>query len=72
MREAVSTALGVSFISESECPPDPRLVYAPVVSRQAKTAFVENLLFRRDRRHVPAISAFIEAAQEERSLMETR
>lgn len=70
VREAVALSLGLSFFAESECPPDPRLSYAPVAATRAKTVIVENLLCRRDRRRVPAISAFLEAARAERSLLE--
>lgn len=70
VREAVALSLGLAFFSESECPPDPRLVYAPVAARRAKTMFVENILLRRDRRRVPAISAFLQAAQDERQSIE--
>lgn len=70
VREAVALSLGLSFFAESECPPDPRLIYAPVVARRAKTMIVENLLYRRDRRRVLAISAFLDAAHEERARME--
>lgn len=70
VREAVALSLGLSFIAESECPPDPRLSYAPVVAPRATTAFIENLLVRRDRRRVPAIAAFLQAAHEERVLLE--
>ncbi|MFT3688407.1 LysR substrate-binding domain-containing protein [Paenirhodobacter sp.] len=70
VREAVALSLGLSFFAESECPPDPRLTYAPVAARRAKTVIVENLLYRRDRRHVLAISAFLEAAREERTRTE--
>lgn len=66
VREAVALSLGLSFFAESECPPDPRLTYVPVASRRGKTAFVENLLVRRDRRRVPVIAAFLEAALAER------
>ncbi|QDY71274.1 LysR substrate-binding domain-containing protein [Qingshengfaniella alkalisoli] len=63
VREAVANGLGISFFSESECPPDPRLGYAPVKARRGKTSFVEYVLLRRDRRHVPEIKAFSTAAQ---------
>ena len=67
VREAVALSLGLSFFSEAECPPDPRLRYAPVVARRGRTVFVENLIVRRDRRRAPAIKAFLDAAAEERA-----
>ena len=67
VREAVALSLGLSFFSEAECPPDPRLRYAPVAARQGRTVFVENLIVRRDRRRVPVIKAFLDAAAEERA-----
>lgn len=67
VREAVALSLGLSFFSEAECPPDPRLRYAPVVARRGRTVFVENLIVRRDRRRVPVIKAFLDAAAEERA-----
>lgn len=66
VREAVAQGVGVSFFSESECPPDHRLRYAPVSSRHGKTSFVEYILLRRDRRRVPEIRAFTAAATAER------
>lgn len=66
VREAVALSLGISFFAESECPPDLRLTYAPVIARQAKIGFVENVLYRRDRRRVPEVAAFLQSAQEER------
>lgn len=66
VREAVALSLGVSFFAQSECPPDPRLRYLPLVAPKARTYFVENLLVRRDRRHQPEISAFLLAANAER------
>ncbi|MGN7868592.1 LysR substrate-binding domain-containing protein [Paracoccus sp. 22332] len=65
VREAVALTLGVSFFARSECPPDPRLAYLPVASRQGRTTYVENLMVRRERRHEPAIRNFILAAREE-------
>ncbi|MCA0941805.1 LysR family transcriptional regulator [Salipiger pacificus] len=66
VREAVALRLGLAFFSESECPPDPRLRYAPVRAIRGQTSFVEHLLLRRDRRRVPEIRAFVEAANFER------
>lgn len=63
VREAVALSLGISFFAQSECPPDARLRYLPLIAPKARTYFVENLLVRRDRRHQPEIRAFLHAAE---------
>lgn len=65
VREAVAMSLGVSFFARSECPPDPRLCYLPLVPGKGRTTFVENVMVRRDRRNEPAIRSFILAARAE-------
>lgn len=62
IREAVARALGVSLVAESDCPPDPRLIYRPLASSGLRVAFDEHLVIRKDRRGVPAIAAFREIA----------
>ncbi|OSP54231.1 LysR family transcriptional regulator [Pseudoruegeria sp. SK021] len=63
VREAVAANMGVSFFACSECPPDPRIVYRDVSFGHGRVGFVENVIFRQDRRHVPEIAAFIAISQ---------
>lgn len=63
VREAVASGLGLSFFAESECPPDSRLIYLRTTARQGSVGFIENVIVRRDRRHIPEIAAFLAGAQ---------
>lgn len=68
VREAVALSLGVSFFARSECPPDPRVTYLPLIAGKARTSFVENVLVRGERRNEPAIRSFLQAARTERDV----
>ncbi len=62
IREAVARGLGVTLVSESDTPPDPRLVHRPLAPGRMRFAFEEYLVIHRDRRRVPAVAAFRETA----------
>jgi len=62
VREAVACGLGMTFFSDSDCLPDARVAYRPVVSPQRQIGFSEHIVVRRDRRRVIEIAEFLQAA----------
>ncbi|MBL3571153.1 hypothetical protein BV509_20095 [Rhodovulum sulfidophilum] len=62
VREAVACGLGMTFFAESDCLPDPRVVYLRLAPPQRQIGFSEHIMLRRDRRRVVEIAAFLSAA----------
>lgn len=62
IREAVARGLGVAFFVPSECPPDARLVHAPLRLARGRLEFDEYLVMRRDRSRQPVLAAFRDVA----------
>lgn len=62
VREAVAAGLGLGFVSESESPPDPRVVLKPVTG--ARMEMDEFVVCLRERRRLAVVRAFLSVASE--------
>lgn len=63
IREAVARELGVTFMYERECPPDPRLSVRPIASDHPSTHVAGYIACRSERRRHPAIRRALEIAE---------
>jgi DNA-binding transcriptional LysR family regulator len=68
IREGVALGLGISMFISSECPPDPRIAYAPLEQAPAAPQLAGYLVCLTERRRTRLLRAVMEIAAELRQL----
>jgi aminoethylphosphonate catabolism LysR family transcriptional regulator len=68
IREGVALGLGVSTFISSECPPDPRIAYAPLERVEGAPVLAEYIVCLTERRRTRLMRAIMEIAAELRRL----
>lgn len=68
IREGVALGLGVGMFISSECPPDPRIAYAPLERVEGAPALAEYIVCLTERRRTRLMRAVMEIAAELRRL----